>query len=125
MKKHLKLVLMAITLISFNAFADGGKEGGGDNSTVFKCESAPNVDSALQIIGYGDEFTSDIVMKISIAGKILVVEEGFYDSSMNSYMSDTFSIEFGNVSRISAHAPNPVLSVHTSDSLVCELLEVQ
>lgn len=125
MKKHLNLVLMTIILMSFNVFADGGKEGGGDNSTVFKCQSAPNVDSALQVIGFGHEFTNDILMKISIAGKVLVVEEGVYDSTKNRYISDTFSIEFGDISRITAHTPNPVLAVHASDSLVCEFMEVQ
>lgn len=106
------------SLIGFQAMASAPV----DEAILFTCESAPNVDSALKVFGFGDENGQGAQIAIFLAGELQVADQGVYDRATGKYEGQIFDIVMSQpgVISITAKAVNPVLSVGQSDSLVCQ-----
>lgn len=97
----------------------------GDGELLFHCQSLPNVDSALTVLGIGDELTSEVEVVVMIAGQVQANDKGILVKNTSKYEGQLFDLEFGDITRITAKAANSVLSVGQSDSLDCEVPTAQ
>lgn len=122
-------VLVVLILTSITNFVHarpmGVKEGGGDNATALRCQSPPNSDSSLEIIGFGYEFTNEIELRIFVGGRLLAADIGLLNTLTNTYTGQTFDIEISPNGKITAKDLNSVLAVGSSDTVICEQMEVQ
>ncbi|WP_413613027.1 hypothetical protein [Bdellovibrio sp. HCB-110] len=116
MKMFIATAIFALT--GFQAHASAPV----DEALLFTCESAPNVDSALKVFGFGDENGQGAQIAIFLAGELRVEDQGSYDKTTGKYEGQIFDITVSRQGAVSitAKAANPVLSVGQTDSLVCQ-----
>lgn len=116
-------VLFALIGLSLSASA-GIKEAGGDEALVFKCESAPYVDSDLKIFGVKiDGIEGGIELVIYVNGKLRSEDVGVIEGSSGNYLGQSFDIGFARTSSdssvITAKVETAILGAGQSDSVVC------
>lgn len=127
MKKEICLAFLT-GLISLTSIASAGvKEAGGDESNeslLFKCVSAPNVDSALTVLGVRHEFGSGVDLLIYIHGKKIIQDTGILGLDAKKFIGNVFDIEFAPSedlpSKITAKSESPILHTGSSDTICCE-----
>lgn len=118
MKLRMMIATAAMVITANQAMAQ-------DESLIFQCESLPNVDSSLTLVGVADEFTSDLHLVVLLQGEVLVQDVGTLDQNATKYEGQVFDIEFSQPSKLTAKAANPVLSVGQSDSFNCQFPALQ
>ncbi|WP_413287701.1 hypothetical protein [Bdellovibrio sp. HCB337] len=112
MKLKMMIATAAMVLTSNFAMAQ-------DESLIFQCESLPNVDSSLTVLGINDEHAG-LQLVILINGEIKAVDSGTVDQNLTKFEGQTFELQLArSPSVLTAIAENPVLSVGQSDSLNC------
>ncbi|MEK2644148.1 hypothetical protein [Bdellovibrio sp. BCCA] len=106
------------SLIGFQAMASAPV----DQAILFTCESAPNVDSALKVFGFGDEKENGAQIAVFLGGEMLVQDEGTFDKTTGKYEGHIFDIAVSRQGAVSitAKAANSILSIGQTDSLVCQ-----
>ena len=93
-----------------------------DETIQLFTSSAPNVDSSLQVLGFGDETGQIAQIDIYLDGQLRAQDQGSYDENTGRFQGQIFDITVRRqgTSSITAKAANPVLSVGQTDSLVCQ-----
>lgn len=117
----MKLFFSIISILIFafaNAAFAGVKEGGGDESISFVCQSSSNENLDLQIIGSGSD-ASEIQLQVFIYGILIASDSGILDISSQKYVGQIFDLALHESASITAKEPNLVLAVGASDPLIC------
>ncbi|MFS4458287.1 hypothetical protein [Bdellovibrio sp. HCB2-146] len=91
-----------------------------ESNVIFSCNSLPNVDSSLSVVGVADEQTGQMNVLVYIAGQLMAQDQGAFVEGTTSWDGSIFRIDFDQVSTITAKSENPVLSVGQADSLICQ-----
>lgn len=116
-------ILFALIGLSLSASA-GIKEAGGDEGVVFKCVSAPYVDSDLKIFGVEIEgVEGGIELVIYVNGELRSEDVGVIEGVSGNFLGQSFDIGFArspaDASTLTAKVETPVLGAGQSDSVVC------
>jgi len=116
-------VLFALTGLSLSASA-GIKEAGGDEALVFKCVSAPYVDSDLKVFGVKiDGIEGGVELVIYVNGELRSEDVGVIEGSTGNYLGQSFDIGFARTSSsssiITAKVETAILGPNQSDTLDC------
>lgn len=116
----MSILIFAITSSASARILRGVKEGGGDESIIFVCKSAPNADSNIEVIGLASKLSDDTEVRIFSHGRLLAIDLGTLDVDTAMYVGNIFDIDLTASPKITAKDLNYVLSVGASDSLVCK-----
>lgn len=123
MKKVFGLIaVLSVAVASVTACA-GIKEGGGDEVMLFKCVSAPYVDSDLKVFGIVKELEVGVELLVFVNGKLQVEDSGVLVSEAGQYVGKIFDLQFGSdesqASTITGKEDSRVLSKGAADTLIC------
>ncbi|WP_413287706.1 hypothetical protein [Bdellovibrio sp. HCB337] len=122
MKTLFSFSVLTLTLISSLSFArefEGVKEGGGDDSRIFECQTLPVVDSDLSFTGLDQGTGNEIALSIAIDGIEIAREIGTWDPETKTYTSSGFKIKTTRKGKVTATGENYLYNVGSSEALSC------
>lgn len=124
MRKVLGFTVFLCLMVSNFTASAGVKEAGGDESVLFKCVSAPYVDSNFIVFGVSKEVENGIELVVFSNGKFMGQDDGVLNTDDGQYVGEIFDIQFSSTelepSTITAKLDSSVLQASGTDLLFCE-----